>query len=1567
MFGSSRRRRASNPALNGSNVSANAATAAAQAFLKNRASNASLSSAAAAAALRSRPTTPISVADVQTKRTIRRAESTASNGSAGSGRTGSGRPQLERRGSSGSMSERTFRDLSPARSSQPVPSAVDAPPVPALPKALRPSIPEKSHCRTAILEAPPMRVASAPPNVATGRGSSLGPVGAAQQSWRAGQRNPSLSSLQELGFERPASRGSVNFSLPTSSRAESPLSQRRLTPHAPQRANTPVVTSPTNQNLVYDPNTRSFLPQVEILAIEQRMRDPANSQVKRKKRVAPKQATGTHLAEGTMGGRPRGTAIDAMESAKVRRPETLTPISSESQQIFEEVTPEPLAEAPERKKKRKKKKVVISDSESDQGSYIPNSSDTDSDYATQPAAFNARAGALLAKKPSIVREDREREEEEDDTPKKTPEPLRQLDVSTRTISPSPLPRSAAGRGHGRGQASSSAAFAQERKQTRSASQPAPAAHDNYFSENGSQIAAKGSVKGGRVQSVSPARTTHFAATPDNLVVKHQPPPRSISPRKSALKNSHTPRGASPPVTDLSHGITPETLDELPVPKRRGNRVSFDESNLTVGEAAPSLTTNSPVVQSPQTRRPWYSIGRGKKKETPVVDDDDEIMQPRPALPSFGSVREKKVQRDVTPERPLMQPLTPENHIESVPSPPLFPSPTGEVIESPQGLSNDHIVGAILSQDATSKNTANISKSREPLPPQVTSVEGNGYLSDTDSSSIVGRDLKDSDMTNQTAPNGKIAAEPNYVNPAQPESKDQIQLEIDSIQRPESNNVPNISVTGATPTLESTEEKGEWPDMPGGWHQSYVDPADADDDVVDHHVTDLSPADIGIAEPNPELVPSGSPVIGEIAAENARRPTSAIIEESEDSDANSIYSDAAEDLSDVEGDGFMSLDAVVESPVVPSSGIGTALTTPPDSPTSKATKQRAYRQSQPSQRTSEPDTDEGWDKAQEYWKGLSSDKKRRLELEAQDAAKNTDAGDEVQPAPKPTKKSILKSTSSPVPEIRQPVSSNQRTYMISPGTKHGQEVVTAPASSRTDSSSGTASTNIRKSMRGNGSSRGSLSKNPEPVSERGMRGSMRGPNVSPVEQRGALQKKHRPLSHGPDEIKPDPAAVDALVKKMSAARSTSTPVSTKRASAPVTPALRRKNSGDSDSSFKRARVSTNIPTFKSSMRGSRDEGRRQSPAASSRFSLRTMSPTGSTHRRPFSSAGPAPMATSQTHMRNSMRSSTGSVPTLRGEPSRTKSPLHIPGFGRSSSKQAAVSHKPVPSRTSRFIDSSDDEDARPIFRSRFHDSSDEDEPSSLGLKPKPLPKSMRFSAPVRGIPKRAGTEDGDSSDLPDSDDEKPSQKRGMSGTGNKLVNHYGISKADPPPSNEGGALASGSLRRSGSGRGAISPVNTNGAVTRPGHTRRSSIMSILRRKKPDPNSKIRKSEMESPARRDTPLERSKSDLANIKGSDRPTSPRLQKNPMSRQNSGRFPNITRQIAGGEDDRPFTADTADGVTGAESAEAKFNRPDWGSRRHTATGLSDVDMNGAANGENKPRKKKKFRALRKMFRLDD
>ena len=1323
------------------------------------------------------------------------------------------------------------------------------------------------------------------------------------------------------------------------------MAQRRLTSHSPSRANLPTITSADNQNMIYDPNSRRFVPANQYHAMEyaadQRIRDAANRPVKKKKKVAPQQYTGTHFADGTVGGRPRGTAVDAIEAAATEPPRP-------SQQPVERPVPSPallstpaipaelIATAP--KEKKKKKVVMASDSESVRDSIAPNASPNEGDV--QSNGFNTRAGALLAKKPSIVREDREREEQEDSTPRATAG-LARLDTGARPISPTPLPRSAAGKGHGRGQAAASAIFAQERQQTRSASQPAPVSPVSTAAASG--LASKGSV---RVQSVSPVRTTHFATNPDSLLVKHQPPSRSVSPRKSALKGSNSPRGPSPAddvSSDAGRGVhtgeasngSAVASDELALPRKKAVRVSFDESNIVVGQAAAPNVTDSPVLSSPQTKKSWFSIGRGKKKDTSVIDDD-EIMKPRPALPSFGSVR-KKDNREPVEERPLVKPAEPtESTPPSLPSPPPGTMSTGEVIEFPLSQSNDHNVGAVLSQDASSKNAANISRSREPLPPQVLSVEGSGYSSDTDSS-----------VSDERSPIGPLPDRA-PAGEAQPGETKEPEVDPSTIDRDSqtstptgfrsNGDVPKIAVLQATPTLEYAE-KGEWPDMehmPGGWNGSSAsDSGSANDEpnnVVEHVPTDpTTPATIGIAEPAPLEVQPSAAVFGDIATENTHG-IPAIMEETEESDA-SIYSDAAEDLSDEDDDGFQSLNAVVESPIVPTSVPGLAITTPPESPTVRTAKERAYK-SQLSKKSSAPDLDEGWEKAQEYWKGLSADKRRQLEQEARDeaeAGEDSDSTIEAKPAPKPKtkKKAAVPSTAAEVPVYRQP-NPNERTYMIPPGSKAGPDGHTPlmRSSMRGDPSNTAEDPHIRKSMRGPGSMRGSL-RNEE-----------------------GKGKKSRPVSL--PASKADQAPVKTHARNLSASAAAVSDAARRDMAPKPAPVLRRKSSQDSDSSFKRARKSTEGSSMRRSMRGSVDE-HQQPTVQSSRFSIRSLSPTGST-RRAFGS-GTAPTS-SQTHMRNSLRNAQAPAPSMRGPKSEKSG--RFQGFGRSSSAKPIPT--PIRQRSSRFADSSDEEDARPAFRSRFVDSDDSDDDVLAPRTGAFGAGTMRANAPARGIAKSKAVEDGDSSDLPDSDDEKKSPVSPLS-PGLKLSKNRQNGSATA----QGVPLASGSLRRSGSGRetmGSPTITTTVTAATRPSHNRRGSFMSILRRKKPDPSSKVRKSDAESPARRDTPLERSKSDLAAVKrqesytsttgGEGPPSSPKLQKKPPSWPLVG---DATPRIVGGEDGRPFTADDGD---------EKAARPDLGSRRFTATGLGEVDLNGSGAAV-KARKKKKFGALRRMFRLDD
>jgi hypothetical protein len=170
----------------------------------------------------------------------------------------------------------------------------------------------------------------------------------------------------------------------------------------------------------------------------------------------------------------------------------------------------------------------------------------------------------------------------------------------------------------------------------------------------------------------------------------------VSPVKSALK--HSPASSertaspianfSPPVAASTSTVSPpsETSEGAPSQdgldsgkKRKSVRVSFDERAQEIQAPA---TTTVPVA-------------------TPSFEevDDDAVMKPRPALPSFGSIRRNRMQPELAEK---VTEMPPERH----------------------EVSSDHAIGGILRN------------SLQPLPPEVTSKESAEYASDESSESEV---------------------------------------------------------------------------------------------------------------------------------------------------------------------------------------------------------------------------------------------------------------------------------------------------------------------------------------------------------------------------------------------------------------------------------------------------------------------------------------------------------------------------------------------------------------------------------------------------------------------------------------------------------------------------------------------------------------------------------------------------------------------------------------------------------------------------------------------------------------
>lgn len=1495
-------------------------------------------------------------------------------GSVTSNGTAPDRPGLRRQGSNGSMTERTFRDPSPGRpasSHGPYALQDEPPPVPALPKtyASPVSMPQTAARRAASVE-PPERVSSPPPRLAGGRGVSLdrGPGDYKASQGGAKARVAGLNTVGEL--ERPGSRGSVNFSRPMS-----PTNSPPASPLTGGRVRSP---PPTNATLV------SGLPSREVDRIMESIQETAARPVKKKKKVVAKDnAEGSHLANGKTNDLAQGTALESTpqrQSASITS--TPSPSSTGSQ-------PGGVNEAP-RSKKKKKKIVRAADSQAQEagegfGSSYP--SDTDSvtsersSTAERPRSFNTRAAGMLAKQPSIVREDREAEEQEESqiAAKKTNGEL----VKTGTA-------------FGGTPANTSKIVSKERLHNRSASQQAALQGPKRTS-----LDVPGAA---RPQSLSPARAAHFSSQPEYETpggTKHQPPARSVSPAKSALKHSpsrgHSPigvmiggqsrrQGLAPSETsDTASNISDEGPRALPK-KKKSARVSFDDDSVAVGRAAsPPISPDSPVILSPQSKskpRSWFDLVREKNLESMLSDSDqDSVIKPTPALPSFGSIRSRNNE------------LALDSAEEQKPS----GDRANDTLRS-MATSSDQVVGSLLSQDAATNNYKDGTQPmsyrgpQDPLPPEVTSVEGSGYHSDEETNFLDEQQEVERSATKE----GAHQISDNVLS-KKPASSDVPTEKWASEQS--SADVPSISLQPATPALETGHgEWTSWLGMPGGFPSASEAAENSNNSAAPTAEThpEITPATVGIAEPEPEAVAArhdpGTPHVGEVAEGLRSQIESQSGDESEDT-GGSIYSDAAEDPDDLDGDGFGSINAIVESPAAsPSLAVTGRL--PPVSPTNLAPVAKTARPgplARNESELSEPTSDAGWDRAQAYWSGLSQTRRQQLEQAA---------------APGALDKSVIPNDSTRGPEpVKKTKKKLPKTSTLGPGTddpalppwpdiqyrKDIARPASPKASIRNAEADNAQETHLRSSMRNGPPPKSALRNGSQSDStqETHMRSSMRnGPPPksalrkadqrisvqSQPEPSGALQKRSRPVSavgmsdSNKPEASPAPIHSRAVSASTPAASLTAVPAQPKNKKPTAKPKLGR-NDSDSSSSFKKARSSTsnsnsNRYSMKRTMRPSSVDARSQSLAATQSLSGRTSSPIGSMARRPFSSVGPGGSGM-RTSMRDSIDSGKPARTNLRGstDSKRPKSPSRF-GFGKAS-KSKTEDSKPSSRFSSRFGDSSDEEDGRPNLSSRFADSSD-DEPSEL--------------TPVRGIPRRI--DEGDSTDLEDSSVENvatPSKPK-MNGA-----------KAPAAIKAEGLALATGSLRAaSGDGSTAIMGSGLQAKKAPEKDTTKRFFFGSLGSKKRD-SSSVRKRDTESAA-----LERSKaqtqvttpSKSGRVLGPSSPKSdpislqsPTVVSQTSTTQSSPKSPKLQRrntpkrlasandiswplvQSSGGTtgtgDTRPQTSDGQPKPTNAAA-----RRPDLGMVRSRVQGEGD-NVAGAAVPVGANSKKKRFPMLRKAFGL--
>lgn len=379
------------------------------------------------------------------------------------------------------------------------------------------------------------------------------------------------------------------------------------------------------------------------------------------------------------------------------------------------------------------------------------------------------------------------------------------------------------------------------------------------------------------QSSSPGRSARFAkwlsvsAAGDQV---HEPPPRSVSPVKSALKN---PRGTSlspdrkvslggrivQPPSEISDGTSVASDEGSRVGmKRRPVKVSFDDEAEVVGVAASPPTSPEEYVPESlpskgKSRMSWLGVGKKRVSSLDFVtgdDDFDEVMKPRPALPSFGSIRGN---RDGGNTRPAIPEFS-DNESTS--------SSDNDIVAPGLSFSNDHALGGLLPQVLR----------KEPAQPHaVTTLE---QLSVTGPSSPYQPTPAPEELD--------IVALGNSTDKLSPGPKADVDLPV-----------PAIAIEPATPPVDS--------DRPSFKQRSSLDcrvPGGFPASSSDRSLKEAAPAASADAM-IPQGIDSAAPKLDD--------------GDTEGESGDSVYSDAAEDI---DGDGFGSINAIVDEPVPCSPGL-----------------------------------------------------------------------------------------------------------------------------------------------------------------------------------------------------------------------------------------------------------------------------------------------------------------------------------------------------------------------------------------------------------------------------------------------------------------------------------------------------------------------------------------------------------------------------------------------------------------------------------------------------------------------
>ncbi|KAI7594951.1 hypothetical protein KC346_g15514, partial [Hortaea werneckii] len=707
---------------------------------------------------------------------------------------------------------------------------------------------------------------------------------------------------------------------------------------------------------------------------------------------------------------------------------------------------------------------------------------------------------------------------------------------------------------------------------------------------------------------------------------------------------------------------------------------------------------------------------------------------------------------------------------------------------------------------------------------------------------------------------------------------------------------------------------------------------------------------------------------------------------DESDDSAVFSDAAEDLSEGDEGGFASLNAILESPATNPKEKFRAPTSPlsPDSPLSKRTVKPA---------DSEPVKD--WSETTAYWKQLSKQQRDQIERA------HLSSDDEARPSPvvavhKSKRKSARQQTNrSEVDEDEAPVTSKAASAVGSttamPKTMRNRQSPTPPAPAASPApGSQPEKVTMRRSMRdsGGGGMTASMRSGPAPqrpqsaYSERTKQTAARPMSAMGASTSAAGGAMRRRADSDDMPLPQETAFPKVQTKRMSQQSQQGPPASPSAAHGAKAQKQAPKDDSDSESSFRKKRRpsastvdSAGRYTMKRSLRANSIEGPEERPSSpnppkkSGAFSMRSMSPTGSV----MSEGGRGQ------RLRQSLRS--GSVgPAAAPEPKRISLRNSQPTGrqARSSSARPATSSGAMskPNFRSRFGRDSDDEDEpkRSFFRSRFADS-DDDEPSS----PRYMPANL---TPVRGIPKRKGQRDGDSTDLSgeEVDLRKASRKSGRQSKSYAPTSddvdkamaaarrNLGMTDAvGANGMNQGSALSKGSLRKPAADEIPQSPIASEmDPQSTPEKKRRGFMGSILRRNRA--SSMSVQQAPPSPLAATAPESPSMASKLARRGSQQPRMRRgdsYQSNvtaPTSRpddQHEWPLPNGNRP-ATSDGPNPEAVRLARTLRGPDMARPKSR---VGFAAGSKDGLRETDTVYSA----KTGKKKRFPMLRKAFGLND